>query len=139
MVEIRDYTDSDYEDVKINLEEVGMFNPQLDTRENLRIKITKNPGSVIVAVVDNHAIGNAYIVYDGWNAFIFRLVTRKGYRMQGIGSLLMDEAESRMRKKGAKEVSLFIKEAELEHLERYYTKRGYVHRKGKYQAMYKIL
>lgn len=44
MVKIRDYKDSDYEDVKINLKEGELYDSTLDSRANLREKIKRNPG-----------------------------------------------------------------------------------------------
>ena len=39
MIKIRNYKDSDYEDVKTNLKQAYMFNPISDKRETLKRKI----------------------------------------------------------------------------------------------------
>ncbi len=43
MVIIRNYRDSDYEDVKHNLEESELYIPMWDTRENLKEKTRRKP------------------------------------------------------------------------------------------------
>lgn len=137
MVKVRNYRDSDYEDLKRNLQDGNMFDPIWDTRENLQGKIEKNPDSIIVAEKDNMAIGNIFIVSDGWSSFLFRFAVRKEYRGNGIGKLLLEEAENRVRKNGDKEVSIFVEE-KLESLKKYYEKQGYVSTKN-YTCMFKKL
>lgn len=81
---IRNYRDSDYENVKFNLQEGALFDPIKDTKENLKIKNKRNPGSIIVATINKKVVGNIFIVEDGWVAYLFRLAVytncRKGRR-----------------------------------------------------------
>jgi len=136
-VKIRSYRDSDYLDVKRNLQEGGLYNKDCDKRERLRKKVQKDPNSIIVAIVDGKVVGNVYIVAEPWCAFIFRLAVRKKYGKQGIGSLLLEEAEKMLRKTGVKWVSVFVEDAK-EDLKGYYSKRGYEAAK-KYRCMDKNL
>ena len=46
MIEVRAYRNEDYEDVKINLQEGGLFNDSVDNKETLRLKIQQNPDSL---------------------------------------------------------------------------------------------
>ena len=124
-VEIRNYRDSDYEDVKKNLEDGELYYFECDSRENLKRKIERDPDSILVAVVDGRAVGSVYIVAEPWCAFIFRLVVRKDYRKTGTSSLLMKEAEKILKEKGIKWVSVFVEDSK-EDLKKYYEKRGYV-------------
>lgn len=134
---IRDYLDSDYENVRDNLEQGKIFDPVVDTKEKLLKKITQNPGSIIIMEENNQAIGNVFTVDDGWAAFIFRLAVRSSYRGQGIGALLMAEAERKLREKGCEEVSIFVNDAD-ERLKEYYQKQGFIPT-GSYRFMYKPL
>ncbi len=136
-IHIRDYADSDYEDVRKNLEDGALFDADWDSRENLTHKIERNPGSIIVAIADHEVIGNVYIVEDGWAAFIFRLAVRKPYRRRGIATMLLKEAEKRLAEKGVKEVALLVRNEEDE-LKSFYGKRGYA-LKRKYHGMAKEL
>ena len=81
MAKVRNYIDADYEEVKVNLIEADMFNPLLDSRENLRRKIETNPGSILVATNEtDRVIGNIYLIEDFFNSFIFRLAVRETHR-----------------------------------------------------------
>lgn len=139
MTKIRGYKDSDYPQVKKNLQEANRFDPVLDGRENLKRKIENNPGSILVAVSTGSVVGNIYLIEDGWSAFLFRLAVQKQFQRKGIGSLLMDTAEKRLRKKGYSEVSVLIREEECDRLRGFYAKRGYKPWSKKHQGMSKPL
>ncbi|MBI2676109.1 MAG: GNAT family N-acetyltransferase [Candidatus Aenigmarchaeota archaeon] len=137
MIKIRAYADSDYEDVKLNLEEGHLFHPE-DSSSNFRAKIERNHGSIIVAETEGHAVGNIFIYRHPENiptASLWSLAVRRACRKQGIGSLLLSDSESRLRKEGIKEAVIM---PEREDLREYYIKRGYVP-SGHPQFMYKIL
>ncbi|MBI4021707.1 MAG: GNAT family N-acetyltransferase [Candidatus Aenigmarchaeota archaeon] len=138
MVLIRGYKDTDYDDVRLNLQEGDLYNPERDSRHGLGEKIRRNPDSILVAEDRERAVGNVYIVEDGWAAFIFRLAVRRSYRESGIGSLLMENAEARMRKKGIKEVSISVRDHEVA-LKEFYAKRGYIALPMTHRWMYKAL
>lgn len=126
IVKIRDYVESDYTGVRLNLEDGGLFDPDWDSQDRLKAKIVRNPGSILVAVVnDLWAVGNAFIVEDGWGAFIFRVVVRKTHRNLGIGSLLVSEAETRVKAKGYGDTSIFVEDDNPE-LKRWLERLGYV-------------
>ncbi|QQG39846.1 MAG: GNAT family N-acetyltransferase [Candidatus Aenigmatarchaeota archaeon] len=137
-VQIRDYTDADYNQVKQILIEGNLFDETLDSRDNLRKKIERDPASIIVAVFDNRVIGNAYIVEDGWAHFIFRLSVSKEHRKRGVGKLLMQAAEKRMKDRGTPEVGLLVRSDDNE-LVGYYKKQGYTHSEKTFRFMWKKL
>jgi hypothetical protein len=41
-------------------------NPEIDAEKNLNEKITRNPGSSLVAELNGEAVGNVLIMEDGW-------------------------------------------------------------------------
>ena len=139
MIKIRNYKDSDYEDVKTNLKQAHMFNPLSDKRETLKRKIKANPGSIIVAIADNKVIGQQFIIEDQWKGFLYRLSIRKPYRKRGIGSLLIKEAEKRLKRKGIKEVNFYVREPHFTKLKNYYKKLGYDTYKVKRLLLHKNL
>lgn|SRR3989338_10794417 len=129
---IRNYIDKYYEDVKFNLQESGLFVPMWDTKNNLKTKISRDAGSIIVAIEENCAIGNAFIVKDGWCAFIYHLAVRESFRHRGIGKLLIGEVENRLRAKGDIAVSLFTE------FPKWFAGCGYKNA-GNFRCMYKEL
>ena len=140
-IDIREYQDSDYEDVKLNLRDAEMYDSNMDSKEGLRRKIEFNSWSVFVATHDNHAIGNVYFRYNRQDSYIFLLVVRKDYRRQGIGTSLMNEAHKKLKEAGAKRVALRIREEGglLEYLKRYYSKMGYSQSQDIPRLMWKSL
>jgi len=127
---------SDYEGLMENLEAPNMFNPDIDSRENLENKTTKYPGSILVAVEGRCVVGDVYIIPDPWQAFIFRLAVLPDYRRKRVGTLLMDEAERRIKELGIKEISLFVREENTGAIAMY-EKRRYVSWRRKHQGMHK--
>ena len=136
-VTIRVYGPKDYNDVRQNLEEGGLFYEEMDAEKRLNEKIRRNPGSIFVAEVDGKVVGNVLLVEDGWGAFVFRLAVKKEYRNRGIGMQLMKSAEEALRIKGYSEVHILVDEKETD-LKEYYAKIGY--KQGNlYRWMYKDL
>ena len=139
MIKIRNYKNSDYGDVKLNLKQGRNFNSISDKRETLKRKIKTNPGSIIVAEIDNKVVGQQFIIEDQWRGFLFRLSIRKQYRDKGIGTLLIKEAEKRLKRKGIKEVSFYVREQRFPKLKNYYKKLGYNVYKDKRFLLHKRL
>src|SRR3989344_702465 len=138
MINIRAYRDEDYEDVKINLQDGGLFNESVDARKTLRTKIQQAPDSMLVATFNRQIVGNVYIIQDAWNSFIFRLEVRKDYREKGIGSRLIEESERILRERGVKDVALFVRSDDSELID-FYKKRGYTPMDKLHQCMWKEL
>ncbi len=139
MVEIRAYVDDDYKSVKINLEEAEMYDPDYDSREKLHRKISSSPESILVAVVDNEVVGSVYFIPDHWDSLIFRLNVKRSHREKGIGSLLLSEAERRLREKGCTSVSLLVDENQLGRLSPFYERREFQKVDNNYRYFYKLL
>ena len=123
-MEIRQYISTDYSDIKQNLVEGDLFYDELDNEDRINQKIQKDPTSLLVAELDGKAIGNVFIMEDGWMALIFHLAVRKEYQHKGIGTELLKAAEAYLKDKGYEEVQIVVREANPE-LQDYYEKLGY--------------
>src|SRR3972149_3253017 len=109
MVKLRNYQTSDYSAVKKNLQEADMYDDVWDSEDNLTGMINKDPESVIVAYERNTVVGHLVVVSYGVKmTYLFRLVVKKKYRNQGIASQLMKHAEGIARKRGAREIGLYV-------------------------------
>ncbi|MFA5966983.1 MAG: GNAT family N-acetyltransferase [Patescibacteria group bacterium] len=124
MTKIRPYIPIDYPDIKQNLIEGDLFYEELDNEGRINQKIQNNPNSILVTELDGKAVGNVFIMDDGWMALIFHLAVRKDYQHKGIGTELLKAAESYLKDKGYKEVQIVVREANPELLG-YYEKLGY--------------
>lgn len=122
-ITLRNYTKADYLALKAVLDESELLVDAWDTNERLAKRVDEKPESIIVAVNDNSLIGCIYVV-DDIIPMIFRLAVKKGYRKQGIGKLLMNEAIKRIKDHGHTEVAIFVHEENKE-LKNWYTKQGF--------------
>ena len=66
--------------------------------ENL---LRRDADAILVAEVDGEIVGTVIAGWDGWRAHLYRLAVDPDSRGQGIGRLLMQAAEERLRSLGA--------------------------------------
>ena len=135
MTTYRNYTDAQYEELIILLQLCGLYDEPWETRENLKLKIEKDPESIILACDGEQIIGCVFVVVDGWIGMIWRLAVVESYRKQGIGNELMHRAERLIKERGVKEASLFVG-SDKRNLQDWYQKNGYT-KTTDYTFMYK--
>ena len=109
MVLVRAYRPCEYDALKAILEESGHFDPDLDSPENLRCKVERQPYSLLVAESDGGIVGCAYSLCDGVRALL-RLTVRADLKDNGVVSDLIRAAEDSHRKEGAGKVSFWVGE-----------------------------
>ena len=125
MYKIRFYKKTDYSQVKAILQEANSYDKVWDSEENLSGMIDKDQKSILVAVSDNHVVGNIFITPYGTKvAYLFRLAVKKEYRNQGIATKLLKQAESLCKKRGVKEIAFFVNKDKNE-LKAFYNKRKF--------------
>ncbi len=124
MVKIRNYNVKDSESLISLLKETRLYYPLLDKPEFFRKKIKKDKDSILVAEENEKVIGTVFIIYDAWNPFIFHLGVLPEYRSRGLGKKLMETAEKKIWKTGAKEITIFVTDDNKEVVD-YYKKMNY--------------
>src|SRR3989344_302141 len=92
-IKIKPYTPEDYPNVKAIYEEGDLFAESIDTEENLKTKIERDPESILVAVKGQQIVGTVSLLEDGRMAYIFRVAVKKTERKQGIAAMLLGEGE----------------------------------------------
>ena len=123
MVEIRNYANSDFPQVKQILEEGELYWDLTDNAGALERKVRQDPDSILVAVEDGRVVGTQFVVSD-YMPILFRLAVRPDYRRKGIGKALMEKGEAILRERGFNHVNILVA-ADDEELQDSYERRGY--------------
>jgi ribosomal protein S18 acetylase RimI-like enzyme len=97
-----------------------------DTPEELRKKLERDADLFLVAEADGALIGTVIGGFDGRRGMIYHLAVDRGYRGQGVGGLLMDEVERRLRAKGCRRCYLMVTPDNVDAMH-YYERRGWTH------------
>lgn len=79
-VAIRPYKDSDFEQLREMLSEAGLFDSTMDTRENLRVKSSSDPRSMLVATENERVIGSVFTIFDDRGSMLSHLGVATSYR-----------------------------------------------------------
>ncbi len=94
-----------------------------DSLEEIEKKVRYAPDLFLLAESGSHIVGTVIGGYDGRRGMIYHLAVDAEFRGQGIGTLLMDEIETRLKAKGCRKAYLLVKQgnsaAEM------YEKRGW--------------
>lgn len=83
-----------------------------DTAEHLNQLIRHDPLALIVAEDDGFLVGTVVAGWDGWRGSIYRLVVAPSHRRLGLGSRLLEAAESRLASVGAVRLQAIVVETE---------------------------
>lgn len=94
-----------------------------DQPEEIEKKVRHAPDLFLLAESGSHIVGTVIGGYDGRRGLVYHLAVNADFRGQGIGTLLMDEIEARLKEKGCRKAYLLVKQgnsaAEM------YKKRGW--------------
>ena len=79
-----------------------------DCVETLSKKLEFDPTSILVLELEGKVIGTVTTTYDPWASFMWHLAIEPNYQGQGLGHLLADEAEKRLRARGTTSVNGYV-------------------------------
>ncbi len=105
--------------------EKGVHVGPSDAPAEINKKLQRDPELFLVAEDAGKLIGTVIGGFDGRRGFIYHLAVDPSYRGQGVGGLLMNEVEARLRVKGCIRCYLFVTPDNTEAM-RYYEKRGWL-------------
>jgi ribosomal protein S18 acetylase RimI-like enzyme len=97
-----------------------------DEPEEIRKKISRDPDLFLVAEVGGRLVGTVIGGFDGRRGMIYHLAVDSSAREHGIGSMLMDEVERRLKTKGCVKCYLMVTNENTPAME-FYKKRGWMH------------
>ena len=98
--QIRKALDNDRNVVVKLWEEAGFGSTNAD--EWGAITSAGGPVELLVAEEDGRVIGTAVSSFDGWRAFVYHVVVAPAHQRQGVARALMSEAESLIKRHGAR-------------------------------------
>ena len=79
-----------------------------DTEEVFAKKLAFDPDSILVLERVDKIIGMVTTVYDPWASFIWHVAIDPTYQGRGLGHMLAEEAERRLRARGTTSVNGYV-------------------------------
>ncbi|HYR10980.1 MAG TPA: GNAT family N-acetyltransferase [Longimicrobium sp.] len=105
---LREFRDQDYGVVVRLWRDAGLTVKPSDTPPELRKLIDRNPGLFLVAEEGGSICGTVIGAWDGRRAWIYHLAVLPALQGRGIGRMLMEELERRLRTVGATKLNLLV-------------------------------
>jgi ribosomal protein S18 acetylase RimI-like enzyme len=125
MVTVAPYCDEHFDGVAALWEEVFPQDPPWN-RAPFAIpqKLAVQPELLLVAHDEGAVIGTAMAGYDGHRGWLYAVAVRPDRQREGIGTLLLGEAEQRLHAMGCAKINLQIR-AGNEAVAAFYRRQGY--------------
>jgi ribosomal protein S18 acetylase RimI-like enzyme len=79
-----------------------------DEPKEIQKKLERDPDLFLVAEANGKLIGTVIGGFDGRRGMIYHLAVEAAFRQQGIGGMLMDEVERRLKAKGCLRCYLMV-------------------------------
>jgi ribosomal protein S18 acetylase RimI-like enzyme len=79
-----------------------------DTAEAVEALLSRDPEALILAVDGDRIVGSIIAGWDGWRCHLYRLAVAPWRRREGIGGLLIDAAEERIRAFGGTRIDAMV-------------------------------
>ena len=120
-IAIREFTLADYDAVYALWQNAGpgMGIGRSDTRDEIAKKLLRDPDLFLVATDGDKIIGTVIGGFDGRRGLIYHLAVKHAYRGRGIGKMLMQEIEQRLKAKGCLKCYLLVTESGKDVIEFY--------------------
>jgi ribosomal protein S18 acetylase RimI-like enzyme len=102
----------------------GIHLRRSDEPQEIAKKVARDPDLFLLAEQDNAIIGSVLGGFDGRRGMVYHLAVAQDYRRQGIGEMLMQALEQRLREKGCIRFYLLVTRDNADAI-RFYEKRGW--------------
>jgi len=102
----------------------GIHLRRSDEPEEIQKKLQRDADLFLLAEEDGKVIGAVLGGFDGRRGLVYHLAIAEEHRKQGVGALLMDELEKRLRGKGCIRTYLLVTYDNAEAIE-FYEKHGW--------------
>ena len=121
---IRSYRPGDREAVVSLWSICELTRPWNDPNRDIDRKLARDAENLLVLEEDGELIGSVMVGYEGHRGWVNYLAVHPDHQRQGLGRLLMDEAERRLRDLGCAKVNLQVR-ASNETAREFYRQIGY--------------
>lgn len=126
-IRVRDFQyPDDYPAVRLLWETAGpgIHLRRSDEPGEIEKKLLRDPDLFLVADEDGRLVGSVLGGFDGRRGMVYHLAVAEQYRTRGIGELLMEELERRLKAKGCLRCYLLVTVENKSALQ-FYEKRGW--------------
>ena len=106
--QIDEFVPEDYDLVVSLWKESGLDSVVGDELQEIKRKLKRDPELFLVARQGRVVVGAAIGAWDGRRGWIYHLAVSSSTRRKGVGSALLEEIESRMRRKGVLKVNAVV-------------------------------
>ncbi|HTL28214.1 MAG TPA: GNAT family acetyltransferase, partial [Tepidisphaeraceae bacterium] len=108
-VQIRIFQPSDEPHIVQLWHDCKLTIPANDAHRDIALKRAWQPDLFFVAAIGSHIIGTIMAGYDGHRGWINYLAVASEHRRHGIGTALMERAETELRKLGCPKMNLQVR------------------------------
>lgn len=102
----------------------ALVRPWNDPDRDINRKLGHDPDGLLVLELDGRVVGSVVAGYDGHRGWVNYLAVEPGHRGEGLGALLMAEAERRLARAGCPKINLQIRTGN-EQVVDFYRRLGY--------------
>jgi ribosomal protein S18 acetylase RimI-like enzyme len=121
---IRNYHPDDEEEVVDLWFECDLVTSQNNPKRDIERKLAVNPELFFVGILEGKVVATCMAGYEGHRGWINYLAVSPLHRRQGIATLMMAQAESRLRTAGCPKINLQIRQTNTEVIQ-FYESMGY--------------
>lgn len=79
-----------------------------DDADAVGVLLARDPGALLVAESSGRIVGTVIAAWDGWRGSVYRIAVLPAFRRAGVGRRLLDEAEERLRRVGARRMHAIV-------------------------------
>ncbi len=112
MIEIRPCRLEECSQVLALWERAGAIASPTDTLDEVTRLVREHAGALLVALQEGAIVGSVIGGWDGWRGNIYRLAVAPEAQRAGLARRLVQEAERRLRAKGARRISALVERHE---------------------------
>ena len=87
----------------------GLVVPQNDPRRDIQAKMSWQPELFLIGAVGDRVVATTMVGYEGHRGWINYLAVSPDLQRQGIGGMMMKEAERRLRELGCPKINLQVR------------------------------